>query len=449
MNVSAVTSQQSGSVTHSIKSAANATGSNFDYLLKQANIESSLNPNARAAKSSALGLYQFTDSTWLKMVKDHGASHGLESAATALKANTLSAEDRAALLDMRRNPELATRMAAEFAADNSKVLTAAGKKDIGAQDLYLAHFLGGAGAVKFLNGLNATPDAPAANALPSAAQSNQAIFFPNGQAASFSDIYARFQSKFAGMTAPSAATAQLAQSVLEKAGLLPNSLLSNTPQTLNTVDAAAASQNAATVGASTSNPALGSVPVSADAMGHFLQSFEGAETAPDLEAVDSSVSERGVSEGATNVTSTLDSAEINRDPFALSLDMGPVLDLRDMGNHFKTFANDPSAMVAQSSPSFSETNHPSTFSQLADVVKPQVVSDIAAPLEAVRTSSILFMPFSASRSVEAKTSDSMEVFSPKEAPTSEATTVAPDPSQKSRQWVGLWSLAPSSSRTTA
>ena len=55
-----------GDVRAAISRAAQATGVDFGYLLAQARLESGLNPNARARTSSATGLYQFTNSTWLR-----------------------------------------------------------------------------------------------------------------------------------------------------------------------------------------------------------------------------------------------------------------------------------------------------------------------------------------------------------------------------------------------
>ena len=45
------------SVAGAIRRAAQATGASFDYLLATARVESNLNPNAKAASSSATGLF--------------------------------------------------------------------------------------------------------------------------------------------------------------------------------------------------------------------------------------------------------------------------------------------------------------------------------------------------------------------------------------------------------
>src|ERR1700685_4222521 len=65
------------SVVAALKNAAQATGSDFHYLLGTAMRESSLKPTAQSSTSSAAGLFQFVDQTWLGLIKSHGAKYGL------------------------------------------------------------------------------------------------------------------------------------------------------------------------------------------------------------------------------------------------------------------------------------------------------------------------------------------------------------------------------------
>jgi Transglycosylase SLT domain len=46
--------------------------------------ESSLKPNAQSSTSSATGLFQFIDQTWLGVMKEHGAQHGIGNLASAI-----------------------------------------------------------------------------------------------------------------------------------------------------------------------------------------------------------------------------------------------------------------------------------------------------------------------------------------------------------------------------
>src|SRR5581483_8758028 len=64
-------------VVAALRKAAAATGSDFHYLLGTAMRESSLKPAAQSSTSSAGGLFQFIDQTWLGLVKNHGAKYGL------------------------------------------------------------------------------------------------------------------------------------------------------------------------------------------------------------------------------------------------------------------------------------------------------------------------------------------------------------------------------------
>ena len=71
-------------IAGAIKNAANATGASFGYLVSAAKIESNLNPKAQASTSSARGLYQFIEQTWLGTVKEAGAAFGFGKYADAI-----------------------------------------------------------------------------------------------------------------------------------------------------------------------------------------------------------------------------------------------------------------------------------------------------------------------------------------------------------------------------
>ncbi|HEX4848381.1 MAG TPA: transglycosylase SLT domain-containing protein, partial [Novosphingobium sp.] len=99
-----------------IAGAARATGIDFDYLLGQARIESGLNPQARAGTSSAAGLYQFTQGTWLETLDRHGAAHGYSWASAAIENGRVRDPAlRRDILAMRFDPTAAALMAGELA----------------------------------------------------------------------------------------------------------------------------------------------------------------------------------------------------------------------------------------------------------------------------------------------------------------------------------------------
>lgn len=168
-------------VRDAIARAARATGVDFNYLLAQAKLESSLDPTARAATSSAAGLYQFTRGTWLSTLERHGAEHGFGWADAAINGGRVDdAGLQAQIMALRFDPGASALMAAELANDNRQALSAQLGREPDATELYLAHFLGSDGASRFLLALDADPGQSAADVLPKAAAANRSIFFDGG-----------------------------------------------------------------------------------------------------------------------------------------------------------------------------------------------------------------------------------------------------------------------------
>lgn len=184
-------------VRQALAQASRATGVDFAYLVAEASVESSLDPNAKAKTSSAAGLFQFIESTWEGMVERHGAKVGLDKEAEALANGDVSASERRRIMDLRFDPKIAARMGAEFAAENRDHLQARLGRAPEDADLYLAHFLGPGGASKFLQRHASTPDAAAADAFPAAARANRSVFYEGGRARSYDEIRERFSTKLA------------------------------------------------------------------------------------------------------------------------------------------------------------------------------------------------------------------------------------------------------------
>ncbi|MFZ2030331.1 MAG: transglycosylase SLT domain-containing protein [Vitreimonas sp.] len=177
-------------VRAAIQRAADRTGVNFDLLVQTARRESALNANARAGTSSATGLFQFIDSTWLDMVRRHGAAHGLGQYAQALQSGSADASTRAAILALRTDPELSACMAGELTRDNAAALSAQLGRAPSAGELYAAHVLGSGGAARLIQA--AAQAAPNASALfPREAAANRGIFYASGQACSAQDVLNR------------------------------------------------------------------------------------------------------------------------------------------------------------------------------------------------------------------------------------------------------------------
>lgn len=191
-------------VRDAISRASQRTGVDFDYLLNQAKSESGLNPTARAMTSSASGLFQFIDQTWLGVIKQHGAKHGMGWAANAVEraGGRWTVRDpamREAVFALRNQAEPAALMAAESASENAQALSGALGRQATKADLYFAHFLGVAGAKRFLRARDASPDTTAASLFPREASVNRGLFYTrSGEARSLDDLYQLLARKING-----------------------------------------------------------------------------------------------------------------------------------------------------------------------------------------------------------------------------------------------------------
>lgn len=186
-----------GVVEVAIQRASNATGVDFGYLLGTARRESGYNPGARAQTSSAAGLFQFVEQTWLATLKAHGAKYGYARYADLIQKGSDGRyyvpggpEARQVVMDLRLDPHAASLMAGELASDQASYLRGRMGRDPTEGELYAAHFLGPQGSAKLIEAMRATPDAPAATLFPQAAAANHSIFYPGGRIASISEVYA-------------------------------------------------------------------------------------------------------------------------------------------------------------------------------------------------------------------------------------------------------------------
>jgi hypothetical protein len=173
-------------VLQSIRSASASTGVDFKFLLAQASLESGFQSDVRARRSSAAGLFQFTNQTWLEMMRDHGQKYGQGALASriATQANgKLGVEDKATekqILDLRKNVELSAHMAAELTKTNAAHLEKALGRKPSAADLHLSLLLGATGAVRFLKAHRSDAATSAAALVPAAARQNPTIFYDSG-----------------------------------------------------------------------------------------------------------------------------------------------------------------------------------------------------------------------------------------------------------------------------
>jgi hypothetical protein len=167
-----------------ILAAAKMVGVDGKLMAAMAAVESGFDYSVKAAKTSATGLYQFVANTWNWMLKKYGAKYGIApgTPATDPRANAL--------------------MGAEYLKESVNALEGKIGRPLTDTDIYFSHFLGPAGAKKFLT---ADPNALGAMILPEAAAANRSIFYSrNGGPLTVGQIYqlvnSRLQNKSQGLS---------------------------------------------------------------------------------------------------------------------------------------------------------------------------------------------------------------------------------------------------------
>ena len=155
-----------------IELASKVTGVNRSILMGFALKESSFDSAAASTRSSAQGLFQFTESTWRDMVMKYGQS---------VVGHEFSYNDR--------NNAVASALAGAFyLRDNMDFMRRHSISKVGVNELYLAHLLGASGAIKLLRSMKL--HLAASDLLPNAARSNPSIFYNvNGTARTPRQIY--------------------------------------------------------------------------------------------------------------------------------------------------------------------------------------------------------------------------------------------------------------------
>lgn len=210
-------------VVAALKSGSAATGVDFNFLLRTAQRESSLNPSAKARTSSASGLFQFIDQTWLSTLKTHGAKHGYGRFAEMIergangRLSVPDADARRKVFDLRLDATAASLMGAELASDHASYLRGRIGREPTGGELYAAHFLGPVGSAKLIVANEQSPGAAAASLFPAAAGANRSIFYRGGGALSVADVYAKLTRSADAATTTIAAVARPVAAAIEVA----------------------------------------------------------------------------------------------------------------------------------------------------------------------------------------------------------------------------------------
>ncbi|HLH90465.1 MAG TPA: transglycosylase SLT domain-containing protein [Xanthobacteraceae bacterium] len=235
-----------GAVVGAIRNAASATGADFQYLLATAQVESGFNPTATVSTSSAKGLFQFIDQTWLATLKQAGPQLGYgryADAITQTPSGTYAVADpamRREILALRDDPVANAAMAGAFTQQNAALLKDRIGRDATEGELYIAHFMGAGGGAQLINLAQQNPGAPAATAFPGAAKSNPSIFYDRqGHARSAAEVYHVLVARYdvaraaptisAGATTTAAATLPAAARTMTMAQLASQATANATP----------------------------------------------------------------------------------------------------------------------------------------------------------------------------------------------------------------------------
>ncbi len=190
-----------------LTSAGDRSGVDFDYLLQTAIRESSLNPTAKAQSSSATGLFQFIESTWLEVMKSDGPRLGYQTYADAITTDAdgdyviRDKELREDVLKLRENPQVAADLAAAFTRNNGAYLHERFGRMPSPGELYIAHFMGARGAEALFRAGLEDPDQIAAKLFPKQARANPTIFYELGEPRTIREVYKALVAKHIGAVA--------------------------------------------------------------------------------------------------------------------------------------------------------------------------------------------------------------------------------------------------------
>lgn len=143
--------------------------------------------------SSAMGPMQFTESTFVNVMQTPGVAQRMGVDLTGMS--------RAQILELRKDPRVATMAGAALAEQNKKALQSSLGRTVNDAELYMAHFLGSGGAQALIVGMQNQPEQSAATLLPQQAEANKPVFYRNGRPLTVREVYGSITAQFG--TAPS------------------------------------------------------------------------------------------------------------------------------------------------------------------------------------------------------------------------------------------------------
>jgi hypothetical protein len=185
-------------LAETIVRASQVVGADPTLLMAIADKESSFATEVRAKTSSATGLFQFIDGTWLGVVVEFGRKHGLDREAQAIvrvgkQWTVQDPAERTRILELRRDPYLSAVFAGEMLRRDTLRLEQKLGRHLTGGEIYLLHFLGPSDAQDFIDGLEDNPDADASALLPRPASANPSIFQGPGGRKTIAEVHRAFE----------------------------------------------------------------------------------------------------------------------------------------------------------------------------------------------------------------------------------------------------------------
>ena len=179
----------SGAKSGQIRRGAPASGEGIDY-----GRGTSVTDETGKPTTSATGLLQFTDKTFIETIRKPGVA-----ARVGIDISNMSDDQ---LKELRKDPYIATLTGAALGESNKKTLQQTLGRTVSDPELYMAHFLGAGGAVTLISGMQNQPEQSAAQLMPEAARANRSVFYDkSGRQRTVREVYSQIATEFG--TAPS------------------------------------------------------------------------------------------------------------------------------------------------------------------------------------------------------------------------------------------------------
>jgi hypothetical protein len=176
-------------VIDAIADAAATVGVDFPYAMAVAARESSFRPDAENRASSAAGLFQFTDVSWMRAIDGFGAGHGYDREAGMIhelddqRMAASSWDAREHVMRLRYDPHASAAMAAEGMRMDGRRLRALIGREPSWGELYLGHFLGITRARDMVRAVETDPGRLVTDVLPAhVVRANPKVFFETDEA---------------------------------------------------------------------------------------------------------------------------------------------------------------------------------------------------------------------------------------------------------------------------